>query len=60
MPSLLRRKSKAKNGDSNITPIPEPPALPWLGHIAEFKSEDSLQDLTRLHEIYGNYARLYA
>ncbi|KAH7243014.1 cytochrome P450 [Fusarium solani] len=58
MPSLLRRKSKARNGDSNITPIPEPPALPWLGHIAEFKSEDSLQDLTRLHEIYGDIYRL--
>ncbi|KAM0427913.1 hypothetical protein ACHAPT_007372 [Fusarium lateritium] len=54
MPSLLRRKSKV----SGITPIPEPPALPWLGHITEFKSEDSLQDLTRLHEIYGDIYRL--
>ncbi|KAM0552416.1 hypothetical protein ACHAPJ_007976 [Fusarium lateritium] len=49
MPSFTKKPSRP-----GITPIPEPPKLPWLGHITEFKSEDSTQDLNRLHDIYGS------
>ncbi|KAF4966404.1 hypothetical protein FSARC_5913 [Fusarium sarcochroum] len=53
MPSFTKKSPKA-----GITPIPEPPKLPWLGHVTEFKSEDSTQDLIRLHDIYGDIYRL--
>ncbi|KAL4925712.1 bifunctional cytochrome P450/NADPH--P450 reductase [Aspergillus undulatus] len=39
-------------------PIPEPSGVPFLGNIGEFKSEDSLQDLLRLHDAYGDIYRL--
>ncbi|KAJ3541460.1 hypothetical protein NM208_g4601 [Fusarium decemcellulare] len=54
---IMRSRTK-KPSKSGITPIPEPPKLPWLGHVAEFKSEDSLQDLIRLHDKYGDIYRL--
>ncbi|KAL5593009.1 hypothetical protein FOBRF1_012111 [Fusarium oxysporum] len=41
-----------------IVPIPEPRGLPYLGNITEFRSEDSLQDLTRLHDTYGDIFRM--
>ncbi|KAM5357742.1 hypothetical protein ACJZ2D_015949 [Fusarium nematophilum] len=44
--------------DTGIVPIPEPRGLPYLGHINEFRSEDSLQDLDRLHDTYGEIFRL--
>ncbi|KAM5372105.1 hypothetical protein ACJZ2D_007638 [Fusarium nematophilum] len=60
MPSLIPKskpkpKEKPKQG---TTPIPEPRKLPWIGHITEFKSEDSIQDLLRLHDIHGDIYRL--
>lgn len=33
--------------------IPEPPGVLFLGNLGEFKSEDSVQDLLRLHDTYG-------
>ncbi|KAF4994727.1 hypothetical protein FDECE_13034 [Fusarium decemcellulare] len=44
--------------DTGIVPIPEPRGLPYLGHVNEFRSEDSLQDLDRLHDTYGDIFRL--
>ncbi|KAJ3529745.1 hypothetical protein NM208_g9621 [Fusarium decemcellulare] len=40
--------------DTGMLPIPELRGLPYLGHINEFRSEDSLQDLDRLHDTYGD------
>ncbi|KAL3457146.1 cytochrome P450 [Aspergillus heterothallicus] len=39
-------------------PIPEPPGALLLGNLSEFKSEDSVQDLIRLHDAYGDIYRL--
>ncbi|RHZ59801.1 uncharacterized protein CDV56_106025 [Aspergillus thermomutatus] len=38
--------------NSKIIPIPEPRGLPFIGNIAEFRSDDYLQDLNRLHDTY--------
>ncbi|PSN67382.1 cytochrome P450 [Corynespora cassiicola Philippines] len=44
--------------DCQVVPIPEPTGLPFLGNIGEFKSENSLKDLDRLHDRYGEIFRL--
>ncbi|PVH92148.1 cytochrome P450 [Periconia macrospinosa] len=44
--------------DRKIVAIPEPEGLPFLGNLAEFKSENSLKDLDRLHDKYGEIFRL--
>src|SRR5690242_12642317 len=41
--------------DRNIVVIPEPKGLPYLGNVGEFKSENTLKDLDRLHDKYGKY-----
>ncbi|KAH7177099.1 cytochrome P450 [Dactylonectria macrodidyma] len=48
----------APSSVSTIVPIPEPPGLPLIGNLTELKSEDSLKDLSRLHDIYGEIYRL--
>ncbi|KAL2127195.1 hypothetical protein VTI74DRAFT_11119 [Chaetomium olivicolor] len=45
-------------GKPKIVPIPEPRGLPYLGNVREFRSEDSLKDLARLHDTYGDIFRL--
>ncbi|KAF2012918.1 hypothetical protein BU24DRAFT_494834 [Aaosphaeria arxii CBS 175.79] len=44
--------------NSKSCSIPQPRGIPFLGNIAEFKSEDSLQDYDRLFDTHGDIFRL--
>ncbi|KAI1087852.1 cytochrome P450 [Rostrohypoxylon terebratum] len=43
---------------SNTTPIPEPPGLPFLGHVAELDRELPLRSFLSLADKYGEIYRL--
>ncbi|KOS21415.1 Bifunctional P-450:NADPH-P450 reductase [Escovopsis weberi] len=43
---------------AEIVPIPEPPRMPFIGHLGEFTSEP-IKDLTRLADTYGPIYRLH-
>ncbi|KAI1440699.1 cytochrome P450 [Annulohypoxylon stygium] len=43
---------------SNTTPIPEPPGLPFLGHVAELDRELPLRSFVSLADKYGEIYRL--
>lgn len=40
---------------SGITPIPEPPGLPFLGHVTEIDREVPLRSFVSLADKYGEY-----
>ncbi|KAI1371571.1 bifunctional P-450:NADPH-P450 reductase [Hypoxylon crocopeplum] len=42
-----------------ITPIPEPPRLPFIGNIADIDAENSIRSLGNLAEKYGEIYRLH-
>ncbi|OTA99870.1 hypothetical protein M426DRAFT_67006 [Hypoxylon sp. CI-4A] len=44
--------------NSEITPIPEPPALPFIGHVAELDRELPLRAFVALADKYGEIYRL--
>ncbi|KAI5855550.1 bifunctional P-450:NADPH-P450 reductase [Durotheca rogersii] len=41
-----------------ITPIPEPPGLPFIGNVAEIDPTSSLQSFQRLADRYGEIVRI--
>ena len=51
-PSILSR-SNTDEKMSNTTPIPEPPGLPFLGHVAELDREVPLRSFLSLANKYG-------
>ncbi|KAI0901177.1 cytochrome P450 [Annulohypoxylon nitens] len=56
-PSILSR-SNTDEKMSNTTPIPEPPGLPFLGHVAELDRELPLRSFVSLADKYGEIYRL--
>ncbi|KAI2465636.1 cytochrome P450 [Annulohypoxylon bovei var. microspora] len=58
-PSILSRSSiSSEETMSNTTAIPEPPGLPFLGHIAELDRELPLRSFVSLADRYGEIFRL--
>ncbi|KAI1374785.1 cytochrome P450 [Hypoxylon crocopeplum] len=60
-PSLLSLTSSSMSTSetmSESTPIPEPPALPFIGHVAELDRELPIRSFASLADRYGEIYRL--
>lgn len=59
--TLRQSNSDPSNSESDtmseITPIPEPPSLPFLGHVTEIDRELPLRSFISLADKYGEYHR---
>ncbi|KAI2616227.1 cytochrome P450 [Hypoxylon sp. NC1633] len=60
-PSILSLGSSTTSKEENMpetTPIPEPPALPLIGHVAELDRELPIRSFVSLADRYGEIFRL--